>query len=135
MHADFVGAGWAFPLRLNGNGGIALVRRERELEEAMRIILTTYPGERPMRPEFGSRVRDYVFAGTDTSTLSRLATEVEMSLARWEPRVDIVLVKLTRDEADRGVVYIDIDYKPKDSNDHRNLVFPFYSIPDDGGDY
>jgi phage baseplate assembly protein W len=101
----------------------------------MRIILTTYPGERPMRPEFGSRVRDYVFAGTDTSTLSRLATEVEMSLARWEPRVDIVLVKLTRDEAERGVVYIDIDYKPKDTNDHRNLVFPFYSIPDDGSDY
>jgi len=120
---------------LNGNGGIALVRRERELEEAMRIILTTYPGERPMRPEFGSRVRDYVFGGTDTSTMSRLATEVQTSLARWEPRVDLVKVKLTRDEADRGVVYIDISYKPKDSNDHRNLVFPFYTIPTDGSDY
>ena len=31
----------------------------------MRIILLTYPGERPMRPEFGSRVRDFVFRSVD----------------------------------------------------------------------
>ncbi len=65
MHDDFIGAGWAFPLRTNSRGGIALVRREQELEEAMRLILATYPGERPMRPEFGSRVRDWVFRGSD----------------------------------------------------------------------
>ena len=47
---DFVGTGWAFPPQLNPSGGIALVSRDRELEEAIRIILLTYPGERPMRP-------------------------------------------------------------------------------------
>ena len=51
---DFVGTGWAFPPQLTASGGIAMVRRERELEDSMRIILLTYPGERPMRPEFGS---------------------------------------------------------------------------------
>lgn len=135
MHEDFVGAGWAFPLRLDANGGIALVRREQELEEAMRIILSTYPGERPMRPEFGSRVRDFVFASINTSTMALLATEVRQALGRWEPRVDVVKVRLDRDEADPSCVYIDVEYQTKQTNDRRNLVFPFYTIPEDGGEY
>ena len=54
-------SGWAFPPALDAQGGIALVSGSRELEEAMQIILLTYPGERPMRPAFGSRLRDFVF--------------------------------------------------------------------------
>ena len=49
-----------------------MVRRERELEESMRIILLTYPGERPMRPEFGSRVRDFVFRSVDDEMTTAL---------------------------------------------------------------
>ena len=86
---DFIGAGWAFPLRVDHAGGIALVRRERELEEAMRLILMTYPGERPMRPDFGCRLRDFVFRGANDTTAAELSLEVRQSLLRWEPRVDI----------------------------------------------
>jgi phage baseplate assembly protein W len=133
--ADFVGSGWAFPLRCTASGGIALVSRERELEEAMRIILLTYPGERPMRPEFGSRVRDFVFRSVDESMAAELSHEVQNSLLRWEPRVDIVGVTTTPDPDAANIVYIDIQYAVKGTNDRRNLVFPFYTIPDDGSDY
>jgi phage baseplate assembly protein W len=135
MHEDFVGAGWAFPLRVDANGGIALVRRERELEEAMRLVLSTYPGERPMRPDWGCRLRDYVFAGVNGETVASLAMEVRTALMRWEPRVDIEAVDVVPDPDTAGLVYIDIQYKPKTTNDRRNLVFPFYSIPEDGSDY
>jgi hypothetical protein len=33
------------------------------------------------------------------------------------------------------VLYIDISYRIKHTNDRRNLVFPFYTIPEDGSDY
>lgn len=135
MQEDFIGAGWAFPLRVDATGGVALVRRERELEEAMRLILMTYPGERPMRPEFGSRLRDYVFRSADDETAASLSIEVKRSLLRWEPRVDVESVTVTPDGADRGLLFIDIQYKPKRTNDRRNLVFPFYTIPDDGSEY
>ena len=78
---DFIGSGWGFPLRTDTTGGIALVSRERELEEAMRLILATAPGERPMRPEFGCGVHDYVFAGTDATSARAIAFEVRKSLA------------------------------------------------------
>jgi len=56
------GAGWAFPLRTDSAGGIALVTHEREIEESIRLILGTSHGERPMRPEFGCGIHDEIFA-------------------------------------------------------------------------
>jgi hypothetical protein len=135
MEGDFLGTGWAFPPRVNGSGGIAMVRDERELEEAMRIVLLTYPGERPMRPEFGSRVRDFVFRETSAEMRAALAHEVRTSLQRWEPRVDVNDVGVMLDESDQSLVYLDVQYTPKATNDRRNLVFPFYTIPEDGSDY
>jgi phage baseplate assembly protein W len=135
MSNDFVGAGWAFPLAVDAAGGIALARREQELEQAMRLILATYPGERPLRPEFGSRLRDYVFRSATLDTAAELSHVVQSALVRWEPRVDIDFVNVLIDPEERNKFYIDINYKIKDDNDARNLVFPFYSIPEDGSDY
>ena len=135
MSQDFVGAGWAFPLGVDARGGIALARREYELEQAMRLILATYPGERPMRPEFGCRLRDYIFRSATIDTAAELSKEVQDSLLRWEPRVDVRSVNVTVDQEERNKLYIDVSYAIKATNDFRNLVFPFYTIPDDGSDY
>jgi phage baseplate assembly protein W len=135
MVTDFIGSGWAFPLGVNANGSIALVDGTAELEQAMRLILATYPGERPMRPKFGSRLRDFVFEGTTAENVGAIAREVRASLAQWEPRVDVADVEVTPDEHQPGLLYIDIHYSPKGVNDWRNLVFPFYTIPDDESEY
>ena len=127
----FIGKGWGFPLRTAASGAIALVSDERELEESIRLILGTAYGERPMRPEFGCAIHDYIFAGTDPSTASQIAHEVHRSLRRWEPRIDLHDVAVAPDDRDRGVLYIDIMYSVKGSNDRRNLVFPFYVIPEE----
>jgi uncharacterized protein len=132
---DFIGAGWAFPLGVGPQGGIALVRREVELEQAMRLILSTYPGERPMRPLFGSRVRDFVFRSVNIETIAELSQVVRDALVQWEPRVTIEAVVITPDPNDHSALFIDIQYVPKDTNDRRNLVFPFYTIPEDGSEY
>lgn len=132
---DFVGAGWAFPPQTDSRGGIALVTRERELEQAMQIILMTYPGERPMRPKFGSRLRDFVFRSADTSTAAELAMVVTDALRQWEPRVDVLGVDVRPDPIERNRLDVEITYAIKHTNDKRNLVFPFYTIPDDGSDY
>jgi uncharacterized protein len=130
---EFVGAGWAFPMAIDATGGVALVRRERELEDSMRLILATAPGERPMRPEFGCGIHDYVFAPADATTAGRIAYEVRISLERWEPRVDVVAVDVTADPEDRSTLYVGITYAIRGTNDPRNLVFPFYVIPSEEG--
>jgi phage baseplate assembly protein W len=135
MAADFIGAGWAFPTGVDATGGIALASGDAELVQAMRLILATYPGERPMRPDFGCRLRDFVFRGGTPDTVAELTDEVRRSLLRWEPRVDVERIDVQPDPHDPSLLYIDIRYAVKDTNDRRNLVFPFYTIPDDGSDY
>jgi len=127
---DFVGSGVAFPLRVGANGGIALVSREREIEEAIQLVLATRPGERPMRPEFGSRIADHVFAPANSATAGRLAYEVRVALDRWEPRITLDDVVVDLGDAADGIVYLDVRYRIRSTNDPRNLVFPFYVIPE-----
>lgn len=134
-HHDFVGTGWAFPPTVDDRGGVAMVSGEREIEQAIQIIVTTYPGERPMRPQFGSRLRDFVFRSADLTTAAELALEVRNAVRQWEPRVDVHEVRVDPDPIERNRLNVEIVYALKHVNDRRNLVFPFYTIPDDGSDY
>lgn len=135
MEHDFIGAGWAFPVGVDARGSIALARGTEELEQAMRLILMTYPGERPMRPKFGSKLRDFVFGGATSENAAAIGHEVRIALLRWEPRVDVTSVDVTP-RNDEAMLYIDIGYTIKATNDRRNLVFPFYTIPvDEGAEY
>ncbi|MBN1174410.1 MAG: GPW/gp25 family protein [Micromonosporaceae bacterium] len=126
---EFVGAGWAFPLRTDPTGSIALVTGDQEIVESIRLILATSPGERPMRPAFGCAIHDLVFAPADAATAGRIAHEVRLSLERWEPRIVLEDVVVTFDEVASGKLLVDLRYTLRDANDSRNLVFPFYVIP------
>jgi phage baseplate assembly protein W len=132
MGDEFVGSGFAFPLRLDASGSFALVSREREIEEAIRIVVGTAPGERPLRPDFGCRVHDHVFAPADATTEGLIAADVLEALERWEPRIQVAEVDVAPDEDDPSLLYIDVRYTIQGSNDPRNLVFPFYVIPGEG---
>ena len=133
MGEQFIGAGLAFPMQVDATGGIALVRREREIEESIHLILGTAPGERPMRPEFGCGIHDFVFASADGATAGQIAYEVRTALGRWEPRIDVEEVAVSIDAEVDGLLYVDIHYAVRGSNDPRNLVYPFYVIPQHEG--
>jgi phage baseplate assembly protein W len=126
---EFVGSGWSFPLRTDPTGRMALVSHDREVEESIRLILGTAFGERPMRPDYGCAIHDYVFGGADPDLAARLAEAVRAALVRWEPRIDLLDVQVGFDEDEAALVYIDVRYSVGDTNDPRNLVFPFYTIP------
>ncbi|WP_159605378.1 GPW/gp25 family protein [Agromyces humi] len=129
MSREFVGHGWAFPVHADATGRIALTSDEREIEESIRLILATAPGERPMRPEFGCAVHEYVFAPADASTAGAIGAAVRAALRYWEPRIEVGDVTVSREGAGEGVLYIDVGYSILGTNDPRNLVFPFYVIP------
>lgn len=134
MEIDFVGAGWSYPLATDAAGGIALVAHDREIEQAIRLILGTARGERPMRPEFGCRIHEHVFGPANAATAGQVALDVREALERWEPRIDLDEVRVGFDAIESGVLHVDVAYRLRGLNDPRNLVFPFYVIPAEGGD-
>jgi phage baseplate assembly protein W len=129
MGEQFIGAGWAFPLRMDATGSIALVSGENEISEAIRLVLATAPGERPMRPDFGCGIHDLVFAAADETTAGLIEYEVRRALERWEPRIEVTGVTVSFDTVETGTLYIDVGHTIRGTNNPRNLVFPFYVLP------
>lgn len=123
---EFLGQGLAFPLQVNSRGEIALARGERDIEQSIRIILETMPGERVMRPGFGCRIWELVFAPRDPTTEGLLIHYVEEALVHWEPRIDVQEINITDDPTEDGTVLIDINYLIKSTHDERSIVHPFY---------
>lgn len=122
---EFIGQGWAFPLQFNPRGQVALAHGERDIEQAIRIILETVPGERVMRPEFGCRAKELLFAPMNAATEVLLVRYVQQALEQWEPRVTIISVRVIDSPSD-GVWQVGISYEVKATHDTRSIVYPFY---------
>jgi phage baseplate assembly protein W len=123
---EFLGRGLASPLQVDPRGGIALAAGEHDIAQAIRIILETAPGERVMRPEFGCRIHELVFAPHDMTTEALLVQYVEEALSRWEPRIDLREVNISADPLQDGAVLVEVKYQIKDTHDERSIVYPFY---------
>jgi len=139
MTTDFIGKGLAvrrtgsseFGLRVDGSGGWATSAGDDKVAQSIELILRTSPGDRPMRPLFGCPLRDFVFAPNNGSTHSRLSAVVRQSVEQWEPRVTVIDVIVNPDSEEQNCLLLDIHYQLKADNDARNLVFPFYIIPEE----
>jgi phage baseplate assembly protein W len=116
-------------LRVGPRGGLALSSGRDEIDEALNLVISTAPGERVMRPEFGCRIWDLLFAGADPNTRGLMAQMVRDAITRWEARVDLEEVVVQVDPDDASRVLIDVSYVIRTTNDRRNLVYPFYVIP------
>jgi uncharacterized protein len=126
---DLIGSGISFPLQADQRGVLALAHGVNDIEQAVRLILGTAPGERPMRPEFGCAVHDFVFDSIDAEMVGRVETAVHQALARWEPRIEVVGLEFDLDEVDQGKLGITITYEVLATSRLYNLVYPFYVIP------
>ncbi|MEN9804856.1 MAG: hypothetical protein RIS41_1703 [Actinomycetota bacterium] len=128
MTDDFIGRGFPFPLRIDERGSMALVGGIEELERSMTVVISTAPGERPFRPRFGCRIWELMFEPINEATMGLMEMYVEEALRMWEPRVDIDEILVEPADVE-GAVMISISYVVRATNDRRNLVYPFYTIP------
>jgi phage baseplate assembly protein W len=130
---DQLGSGLAFPLGVDQRGAIALAEGETDIAQAISIILATAPGERPMRPEFGCAVHDHVFDVLDASAFGAIESAVRQAIERWEPRATVMDIDFDLDQQSEGCLNIVLTYEIPDVPGVRNLVHPFYVIPEEEG--
>ena len=131
MANEIVGRGWVFPPKIGPQGGLALTSDRSELDQAIQIILNTSPGQRVMRPTFGCRLHELVFAPNTSQTAIQARRYVEEALGMWEPRIKVVKVNAHPDDKDGSRLIIEVEYEVKATHDRRSLVHPFYLIPEE----
>ncbi len=123
---EYLGRGLAFPLRIDARGGLALVGGAEDIEQAIRIILSTRPGERVMRPDFGCRIHDLLFEPLTAGTEALIQQYVTEALILWEPRIKVRRVSVYVAPDMDGALLIEIAYLIKATHDERSIVYPFF---------
>src|SRR5215216_2833433 len=127
--AEILGSGVAFPLQVDRRGGIALASDETDVDQAIHLILSTAKGERPMRPEFGCGVHDFVFDTIDATTVAQMEGEVRDALDHWEPRIEVIAVDIDLSGVEAGELLINIGYRPLSTYHPWNRVYPLFDLP------
>jgi len=122
----FLGVGWAFPPYLDVTRVPAMVAYEEDIRQSIMIIMGTEPGERIMRPDFGAGLNRFVFEPANTTTMALIQTRVHDALVDWEPRIEVIEVKVTLDPNERNLLLIEVTYRVRATNTLHNLVYPFY---------
>lgn len=123
----FLGCGWAFPVAAD-SGDVAMAAYEDDVRQSVLIILGTNYGERPMRPDFGAGLGDFVFAAVTSTTRGLVRHRVEEALVLWEPRIDQIAVSVRQGRAADRELLIDVDYRVRATNTFYNLVYPFHLL-------
>jgi uncharacterized protein len=123
---SFLGNGLSFPLRINARGQVALVTGSQDIDQSIRIILSTRQGERVMRPTFGCKANELLFEPRSAATASMLQEYVHQALRMWEPRIEVQQVNVRDDDVYPGALLAEIEYEIKATHDTRSIVHPFY---------
>ncbi len=123
--ADFLGAGWAFPIGVQG-GRFVMAADAVLIRQSILQILQTAKGERVMEPEFGCDLKRLVFEANNGGTVGLAGHAVRTALAAWEPRIRVLDVTAQADPERRDRLLIGVDYVILSLNSRQNLVYPFY---------
>jgi len=124
MNGNFLGKGWGFPIGKGGNLNVAV--HEDSIQQAIRIILGTSPGERVMQPDFGCGIHELVFSLRNNTTAGMMVQRIRDALHKWEPRIDLLDVRVLPLPNEPSTVLINIEYRVRTTNNRFNLVYPFY---------
>lgn len=126
MNRNLLGRGWASPISSDIKGNIKYSQQEKSIEESLRVILSTTPGERIMRPDFGCAINEIVFTPNTPKTVALAEHYVKEAIIKWEPRVILKEVKGVPDPLNPVAINIEIKYEIRSVNTFFNMVYPFY---------
>lgn len=120
----FLGRGWSFPPVLTEQG-MRMSAYEQDIEESLRVLFSTSPGERVCRYDYGCPLRRYAFEPLTTQTLVRMRNDITRAVILFEPRIELEDVSF-EEQPERGLLLIRLTYTVVRTNNRNNMVYPFY---------
>jgi len=127
QHTPFLGRGWSFPPKFKTiSKTIEMVTDEEDIQQSLNLLLSTTPGERIMKPEYGCDLQSMVFAQLDSHTEQEIISMITDAILMFEPRITLEEVEVDSSDMLDGKLFIKIDYTIRKINIRTNIVFPFY---------
>ena len=105
-------------------GQVAMVDGAGAIRQALMLLLSTVPGDRLMRPDYGSYLHRLLFANNDQTTAGLAIHYVRQAINRWEPRVSIIDVDADVDPEIDSRLNITLTYRIRATLSAETLVYP-----------
>lgn len=126
MENRIIGQGWPFPVQPGPGNRLSYLGGPEKIRQSIWLILSTAPGERQMLPDFGCGIHDLVFQANTATLRGVIQSQVRDALVRWEPRIDVLDVRVEAPLEARNYLLIRIDYRVRANNSLFNLVYPLF---------
>lgn len=103
-----------------------MVSDEEDIDQSLKILLSTRHGERIMQPEYGCNLDVLLFETINTSLITFVKDLIEKAVLYYEPRIDLKQLDIVTDRVAEGLLTITGEYVIRATNSRYNLVYPFY---------
>ena len=124
---SFLGTGWGFPPAFsNKSSDVGMLSDVDDIQSSLEILLTTRPGERVMRPDYGCNLDELVFEPLTTTFKTYIKDLISTAILYYEPRIEVNSIDLDDTGELEGRILIVIDYTVSATNTRFNFVYPFY---------
>jgi len=125
---SFLGTGWAFPVAFDKTPecSVRMVSEVEDIEQSLTLLLSTRPGERVMRPDYGCNLEDMLFEPVSTSLITYIKDLISKAVLYYEPRVNLRDVFIRTDAVVEGRVLIELDLVIRSSNSRFSYVYDYY---------
>lgn len=124
---SFLGTGWGFPPQFSKSlQNVGMLSDADDIQSSLEILLSTRPGERIMRPDYGCNLDELVFEPLTTTFKTYIKDLVSTAILYHEPRIEVNKIELEDTGELEGRILIIIDYTIRSTNSRFNFVFPFY---------
>ena len=77
------------------NSDLIALKNENAISRSIRNLVLTVPGDKPFQPDLGSEVYESLFETLDQITASSVQQQIENTIIKYEPRVDLRDVTVT----------------------------------------
>lgn len=110
-------------LGISPTGGIDMVEDQASVRQAILLLLSTIPGERVMRPDYGCELYKLIFSPNDNTTAGLAIHYVRQALDRWEPRIQVTFLDADPNPQEPGRLDILLEYRLRRSEREDQLTF------------
>ena len=92
---SFLGTGWSFPPQfIKNEKQVGMLSDAEDVQSSLEILLSTRPGERVMRPDYGCNLDELVFETLTTTFKTHIKDLVSTAILYHEPRIEVNKIEL-----------------------------------------
>lgn len=121
LHPDLDAGEAAGGLQISPQGMISMVDGDAAVRQALLLLISTIPGERVKRPEYGCPLHRLLFEPNDDATAGLAIHYVRQAVERWEPRVLVLNIDAGADPEHPELLDITLEYRVRTTGQVQQL--------------